>query len=87
MALMDVAHGPARSRLSAMFDWLCSQAREVGGLVVINFHTNYIADIDAPDVHSQFADILSKIRTMVESGRASCLTLSQVAEHIRGEIT
>ncbi len=83
MALMDVAHGPARPRLSAMFDWLCAQARDVGGVLVINFHTNYVADIDAPDVHAQFKEILGTIQGLVEQGEAACLTLSEVAHHLR----
>lgn len=82
MALMDVAHGPARTQLSCIFDWLCTQTTEVGGLLVINFHTNYIADIDAPAVHQQFREILGKIKTMVTAGQAVTLTMSEAVDHL-----
>jgi hypothetical protein len=50
---------------------------------VINFHTNYVAAIDAPDVHEQFREILSKIQAMVAAGETSCVTLSEAAQHLR----
>ncbi len=83
MALMDVAHGPARGELSNMFDWLCAETGQVGGVLVINFHTNYVADIDAPAVHAQFKDILGQVANLVERGEACCLTMAQVADHLR----
>ena len=82
MGLMDVAHGPARSELSTIFDWLCSQTAQVGGLLVINFHTNYVAEIDAPGVHEQFREILGKIQAKVRAGQAATVTVSEAARHI-----
>jgi len=79
---MDVAHGPARPRLAALFDRLAGETRAVGGLLVINFHTNYVAEIDAPGVHAQFREILARIRDAVEAGEAVCLTLGQAVEHL-----
>ena len=83
MALMDLAHGPARPKLSEFFDYLVERVARVGGLLVINFHTNYRADIDAPGVHAQFIDILGKIRQRVEAGNAVTLTLQDVARHLK----
>ena len=82
MALMDVAHGPARPRLTTLFDRLSAETRAVGGLLVINFHTNYVAEIDAPGVHTQFREILGRIRDAVDAGQATCLTLGQAVDHL-----
>ena len=82
MALMDLAHGPARPRLVEFFDQLCTKVREAKGLLVINFHTNYRADIDAPGVHTQFIEILGKIQNMVNRGEATTVTLNQAAQHL-----
>lgn len=82
VALMGVAHGPARSQLFNFFQWLVEQTRKVGGLLVINFHTNYVAEIDAPGVHRQFKDIVMETQRLVSEGEAVTLTMSQVADHI-----
>jgi len=82
MALMDVAHGPARTRLTTLFDRLAVETRAVGGLLVINFHTNYVAEIDAPGVHAQFREILERIERAVSDGQAVCLTLGQAVDHL-----
>ncbi|MEE2788831.1 MAG: hypothetical protein VX589_15955 [Myxococcota bacterium] len=83
MALMDLAHGPARPRLADFFDHLITQVKRVGGLLVINFHTNYRADIDAPGVHAQFVDILGKIKRRAQAGDAAVLTLRDAEAHVR----
>ncbi len=84
MALMDVAHGPARTRLTTLFDRLALETRAVGGLLVINFHTNYVAEIDAPGVHAQFREILARVRDAVSEGEAVCLTLGEAVNHLAG---
>jgi hypothetical protein len=82
MAMMDVGYGVAAPQLLAIFDHLLEETRAVGGLLVINFHTDYVADIDAPGVHAQFREILGRIQGGVSRGELACLPLGQAVDHI-----
>ena len=84
MALMDAAYGPASPRLVPVFDRLLDEARAVGGVVVINFHTNYRAEVDAPGVHRAFEVILERVRQAREAGHVATMTLGEVADHVAG---
>lgn len=82
MALMDAARGPAATLLVPVFERLLAEARAVGGVVVLNFHTNYRAEVDAPGVHRAFEAILERVRIAREAGEVASMTLGEVVDHV-----
>lgn len=82
MALMDAAYGPAARLLVPVFERLLAEALAVGGALVVNFHTNYRAEVDAPGVHRAFEQILERIRVAVEAGQVATLTLEDAVDHV-----
>lgn len=82
MALMDAAHGPAAARLVPLFDRLLAEAQAVGGALVVNFHTNYRAEVDAPGVHRAYEAILERVRRAVDGKALVALTLGAAVAHV-----
>ncbi len=82
MALMDAAYGPAAARLEAVFERLLDEAIAVGGALVLNFHSNYVAEVDAPGVHRAYGRILERIRLAVEAGDVANMPLEDAVDHV-----
>lgn len=82
MALMDAAHGPVAGGLVEVFEALLAEAAAVGGVVVLNFHTNYRAEVDAPGVHRAFEAIARRCRALADRGEVALMTLDGVVAHV-----
>ncbi|MEZ4436610.1 MAG: hypothetical protein R3F65_29775 [bacterium] len=81
MALMDAAHGPVAAGLWPVFEALVAEAAAVG-VVVLNFHTNYRAEVDAPGVHRAFERIARWCRGAADRGEVALMTLDGVVDHV-----
>lgn len=82
IAVMDAAHGPVPGALGAVFDALLAETRAVGGALVLDFHTNYRAEVDAPGVHAAFEQIVGRIAAAVARGEVAALTLEAAVDHV-----
>lgn len=82
LALMDAAYGPGAHAVEPVFERLLAEVEAVGGALVLDFHSNYRADVDAPGVHAAYERILERVRVAVEAGRVACLTLEDAIDHV-----
>ena len=82
MAIMDVAYGPAASRLWASTVHLLQELKERGGVLVLNFHPHYRLEIEAPGIHAQYLRILDDLCRARDEGWLDFLSLGQIEQKL-----
>ena len=87
MAIMDVAYGPAASRLWASTVHLLKTLKHRGGVLVLNFHPHYRVECEAPGVHRQYLKILEDLCRGRDEGWLDILSLKQIEEKLNQRLS
>lgn len=82
IGLMDAAHGPVPGALGAVFEVLLAEVMAVGGALVLDFHSNYRAEVDAPGVHAAYVGILERLAGAAARGEVAVMTLEGAMDHV-----
>ena len=82
MAIMDVAYGPAASRLWASLTHLLQDLKLRGGVCVLNFHPHYRVECEAPRVHQQVLKIMDILNRGRDEGWLEFLSLGEIEQKL-----